>query len=168
MITRRLLLAAPLALLPASASAGELILADPRPIDFVVRDRAGREVRPADFGARLTLVHFWASWCGSCRVEFPELDAFQRDLRERGVFVAAVSLDRLGWDTIDATVERLAVKDLALFHDRDREASRALGVIGLPTTLVLDADRREIGRITGAGAWSTPELRARLTALAAA
>ncbi|MCE1237174.1 MAG: TlpA family protein disulfide reductase [Hyphomicrobiales bacterium] len=167
MITRRLLLAAPLALLPGVARAGDLILAAPRPVDFAVRNRDGHDVRPNDFAARLTLVHFWASWCGSCRTEFPALDAFQRDLRDAGIAVAAVSLDRLGWDAIDRTVEKLAIREVALYHDPDRAASRALGVVGLPTTVLLDAERREIGRITGSGAWDDPAFRERLKDLAA-
>lgn len=167
MITRRLLLAAPLALIADAARAGDLILGAPRPVDFAVAARDGRAVRAGDFAARLTLVHFWASWCGSCRTEFPALDAFQRDMRDAGIVVAAVSLDRLGWDAIDRTVEKLAIRDVALYHDPDRAASRALGVVGLPTTVLLDAERREIGRITGSGAWEDPAFRARLKGLAA-
>ncbi len=165
MITRRLLLAAPLALLPRLAHAGDLVDETPRPIDFSVRDRDGRAVGPRDLSARLTLVHFWASWCGSCRVEFPALDAFQREMGREGVKVAAVSLDRLGWDAIDRTVEKLAIRDLALFHDPNRDAARALDVVGLPTTVVMDRDAREIGRITGQGAWDDPTFRDRLRAL---
>ncbi|NLH82828.1 MAG: TlpA family protein disulfide reductase [Phyllobacteriaceae bacterium] len=165
MITRRLLLAAPLTLLPSLARAGDLVGETPTPIDFSVRDRDGRPIGPRDLAARLTLVHFWASWCGSCRVEFPALDAFQRDMGREGVKVAAVSLDRLGWDAIDRTVEKLAIRDLALFHDPNRDAARALGIVGLPTTVVMDADAREIGRITGQGAWDDAAFRDRLREL---
>ncbi len=168
MITRRFLLATPLLILADAARAGDLVLGAPQPVEFVVRDRDGRDVRSNDFTARLTLVHFWASWCGSCRTEFPALDAFQRDLRDAGIAVAAVSLDRLGWDAIDRTVEKLAIRDVTLYHDPDRAASRALGVVGLPTTVLLDAERREIGRITGSGAWDDPAFRKRLKELATA
>lgn len=166
MITRRLVLAAPLLLAPGLARAGDLVATPPQPIDFSVRDRDGHDVGPRDLASRLTLVHFWASWCGSCRVEFPALDAFQRDLAASGVRVAAVSLDRLGWDAVDRTVEKLAIRDLALYLDPNRDAARALGIVGLPTTVVMDAEAREIGRIVGQGAWEDPAFRARLTALA--
>ena len=168
MITRRtLLLAAPAAILARPVRAGELQEVTPRPVRLQVFDREERGHDLATLAGRLTLLHFWASWCGSCRTEFPALDAFQRDMAKEGVKVAAISLDRLGWPSIDATVEKLGIHDLAVFHDRDRAASRELGVVGLPTTLVVDARGREIARIVGAGDWASDDLRRRLLALAA-
>lgn len=167
MITRRtLLLATPAVLLARSAAAGDLQEVTPRPVALEVFDREERGHDLATIAGRLTLLHFWASWCGSCRTEFPALDAFQRDMAKDGVKVAAISLDRLGWPSIDATVAKLGIRDLAVFHDRDRSASRDLGVVGLPTTLVVDAKAREIARIVGAGDWASADLRRRLLALA--
>ena len=154
-----------LMLLTPPALAGDLVAVAPHAVTLAVQDRDGRDHGVAEISGKLTLVHFWASWCGSCRVEFPAIDALQRDLRGAGVKVAAVSLDRLGWPAIDKTVETLGVREVTLYHDRDREAARAAGVVGLPTTLVLDASGREIARITGAGDWSDPAFRARLEEL---
>lgn len=157
-----LLLAAPLAV---PARAGDLVAMEPKPVAIAVQDRDGKDLGLAEISGKLTLVHFWASWCGSCRVEFPAIDAFQRDLRDSGVKVAAVSLDRLGWPAIDKTVSDLGVHEVAVFHDRNRDAARAAGVVGLPTTLVVDEKGREIARVTGAGDWSDPDFRARIRAL---
>lgn len=147
--------------------AADLVESAPKPVDVAVQDREGRDLRPIDLGAKLTLVHFWASWCGSCRVEFPAIDALQRDLAGEGVRVAAVSLDRLGWPAIDQTVETLGIRDVTLLHDRNREAAAALAVPGVPTTVVLDGQGREVARLVGVGDWFDEELRARLRALAA-
>lgn len=150
------------------AGAGELVpVAPSRAVDIAVQDRDGRDHGVPEISGKLTLLHFWASWCGSCRVEFPAIDALQRDLRARGVTVAAVSLDRLGWPAIDKTVDGLGIHEVALYHDRDREAAHKAGVVGLPTTLILDGSGREIARITGAGDWSDPALRAQLQDLMA-
>lgn len=158
------LLVAALAVAPVHAA--DLVTSPPKPVSITVQDRDGRDLAPAALGGRLTLVHFWASWCGTCRTEFPAIDALQRDLAADGVRVAAVSLDRLGWPAIDRTVEALAIRDVTLLHDRNREAAAALAVPGLPTTVVLDAEGREIGRVVGAGDWADPALRAKLEALA--
>lgn len=147
--------------------AADLVESAPKPVDIAVQDREGRDLRPADLGGKLTLVHFWASWCGSCRVEFPAIDALQRDLAGDGVRVAAVSLDRLGWPAIDRTVETLGIREVTLLHDRNRAAAAALAVPGLPTTVVLDGEGREVARLVGAGDWFDEDLRAKLRALAA-
>lgn len=156
--------------LTAPAGAGDLVRVDPKAVDFVVRDREGREIALPGRGSaeapRLTLVHFWATWCGSCRTEFPEIDALQRDLGGRGVRVAAVSIDRLGWPAIDRLVESLGIAHVGLFHDVDRRAAQAAGIVGLPTTLVVDGEGREVARVIGAGAWSDPTLRATLEGFA--
>lgn len=148
----------------APALAGDLVAVTPHPIALTVQDRDGHDRDFAAVSGRLTLVHFWASWCGSCRTEFPAIDAFQRDLAGKGVKVAAVSLDRMGWPVIDRTVETLGIRDVALFHDGDRKAARDLGVVGLPTTLVVDENGREVARVVGAGAWDDPAFRDRVMA----
>lgn len=150
----------------AAACAGELVARPPRPVALVVQDRAGRDLDFRQLAGKTTLVHFWASWCASCREEFPALDALQRDMGGEGFKILAISLDRIGWPKIDRTIEATGVRDLAIFHDRNREAAAGLGVVGLPTTLVVDAEGREIARMEGPGAWGDPALRARLRALA--
>ena len=86
-------------------------------------------------------------------------------MRGEGLRVAAIALDKLGWFAIDRLTKELGVREVALFHDLNREAATAFGVVGLPTTVVLDAKGREIGRIVGEGAWGDPKLRTQLRAL---
>jgi thiol-disulfide isomerase/thioredoxin len=156
-----------LALLVATpAVAADLIESAPKPVTITVQDREGRDLAPASLGGKLTLVHFWATWCGTCRTEFPAIDALQREMRGDGVRVAAVSLDRLGWPAIDRTVQALEIREVTLLHDRNREAAQNLAVPGLPTTVVLDGEGREVGRIVGAGEWQDEALREKLRKLA--
>ncbi|WP_128916374.1 MULTISPECIES: TlpA disulfide reductase family protein [Bradyrhizobium] len=149
-----------------SARAADFVPLAPKQIDYVVRDRNGDGHTAAQFGARLTVLHFWASWCVPCRVELPALAALQSDLGREGVRVVAVSVDRLGWDAIDRTTSKLGVRDLELYHDRDREAAVALGVAALPTTILVDAQGREVARMRGEGEWADPALRRELLGFA--
>jgi len=144
------------------AFATNFVPSTPKPIEFVVRDRDGSTHAASEFRARLTLLHFWASWCLPCRDELPALAALQSDLRKDGVRVVAVSIDRLGWDVIDRTIEKLSVHGLELFHDRDREAAVALGIEGLPTTVLIDAQGREVARMRGQGDWADQAVRRQL------
>lgn len=150
----------------APSLAADLVMSEPKPVAVTVQDRDGRELTPISLGGRLTLVHFWASWCASCRTEFPAIDALQREMRAEGVQVAAVSLDRLAWPAIDRTVESLAIHEVTLLHDRNRDAAIALAIPGLPTTVVLDAQGREVARVIGSGEWGDEALRAKLRELA--
>lgn len=150
-----------------SARAADFVPSAPKEIAYVVRDRNGDAHMAAQFRARLTILHFWASWCVPCRVELPALAALQSDLGRDGVRVVAVSIDRLGWDAIDRTTSKLGVRDLELYHDRDREAAVALGVEALPTTILVDAQGREVARMRGQGEWGDPALRRELLGFAA-
>lgn len=149
------------------AGAGDLKSVEPRAISLAVQDREGRDHGVGEISGRLKILHFWASWCGSCRTEFPAIDAFQRDLRDKGVTVAAVSLDRYGWTAIDKTVDTLGIHEVTLFHDRDRAAAQAVGVVGLPTTLIVDGEGREIARVIGSGDWDDPTFRTKIEAMIA-
>ena len=68
---------------------------DPAPaITFV--DRSGGKATLAQWPDRLVVVNFWATWCGPCRKEMPELDRFQRKHADSGVQVVGVAVDGLG------------------------------------------------------------------------
>ena len=164
MIRAALALIAALMLTPL-AHAGDLVVGTSETPKLVWQDRDGKTLGPADLGGDLVLVHLWASWCGSCRIEFPAIDAMQDEMRGEGLRVAAVSLDRLGWPAIDRTTQSLGIRHVAVFHDLNRELTQALKVVGLPTTIVLDRDGKEVARLIGAGDWGEPKLRDQLRAL---
>jgi len=163
----RLALALCAVVLWTPAFAADFAPSTPKQVEFVVRDRNGGTHTAPEFRARLTVLHFWASWCLPCRDELPALAALQSDLRNDGVRVVAVSVDRLGWDTIDRTTEKLSIGELQLFHDRNREAAIALGIEALPTTIVIDGQGREVARMRGQGDWANQAVRRELLNFAA-
>lgn len=166
MIARRTILLAPLFLAVPAGAVEPVPTPEPRTVDMSFRDRDGVARPFAELKGKVTLLHFWASWCASCRTEFPAIDALQRDLRAAGLAVVTVSLDRMGWPVIDKTLTTLGIRDVAVFHDGDREATSKLGIVGLPTTLLVDGQGREVARWIGSGDWESPALRDRLKAMA--
>ena len=137
----------------------------PRAAAFQVRTRDNIETTGRDYAGSPVLLHFWASWCASCRTEFPALDALQRDMAGQGLRILAVSVDRLGWPVIDKTAEALGLRSLTLLHDLNREAAKALDIVELPTTLMLDRQGREVARHRGTVDWDAPDQRARIRRL---
>lgn len=166
---RALLLAIASAALARPASAAALVRHEaPRPVaDITFEGRDGRAQKLPEFLGRPVVVHLWATWCGSCRTEFPALLRFQEKFGER-LALLAISIDRLGWPIIDRTLDELSAKALPVYHDPTRDSVPLLGVFGLPTTLILDQQGREIARAPGAIDWDSPQVAALIEAVLAA
>lgn len=148
---------------PATAgepSAARFAMHDaPRSVsDVRFKDGARRSVALADMRGRIILLNVWATWCGPCRREMPTLDRVQAELGGTDFEVVALSIDRAGPEAVRKFFAETGVRRLALYIDESGRAARDLGAIGLPTTLLLDRDGRELGRLVGAAEWDTPEM----------
>ena len=153
-----------IAILGASAAAapvppGLILHEQPRPLPEVVfEDQSGTTLRLADFRGRVVLLNLWATWCAPCRREMPTLDRLQAMLGGPAFEVVALSVDREGVPAVAAFYEELGLEALAIYVDSSPRAMRALGALGLPTTLLLDRDGNEIGRLLGPAEWDSPEM----------
>jgi peroxiredoxin len=61
--------------------------------DFALRDLDGELVRLSDLRGSVVVLNFWATWCGPCAAEQPQLEKLWRSYRERGLVVLGVSMD---------------------------------------------------------------------------
>jgi thiol-disulfide isomerase/thioredoxin len=116
------------------------------------RDPDGEPVTLADFRGRPLLVNLWATWCGPCVVEMPTLDALAA--RDGGVQVLAVSQDLEGRDKVEAFFEQGDFQALEPYLDPDMALMMELKVDTLPTTILYDAEGREVWRMTGREDWA--------------
>ncbi len=144
------------------------LLKEPRPLPelrFVSVE--GRTLSIADFQGKLVLLNIWATWCVPCRREMPTLDRLQAKLGGPDFEVVALSIDRAGVEVVKKFYDEIAIKNLKICMDSALMATRTLKVVGLPTTLLIDKDGRETGRLIGPAEWDTPEmvsfLRKRIT-----
>src|SRR5581483_11660746 len=62
--------------------------------EFSIKADNGRTYTQADFGGKVLILNFWATWCAPCREELPSLDALQRTLGSKGLVVLAVGVDK--------------------------------------------------------------------------
>lgn len=164
---KRLLLALLLFTGAAQAAQPELVFHDaPRPMPHgSFTDGAGKPIDIGAFAGKVVVMDFWATWCLPCRKEFPALERLQAQLGPQGLVVVPVSVDRKGMPAVDKFYDELGLHGLGKYLDDSRDFAQALGVRGLPTTLVIDAQGQEIARIEGPAAWDGQEIGDKLRAV---
>lgn len=120
-------------------------------------DGAGRDLTLADFKGRVVLLNIWATWCVPCREEMPTLDALQGRLGGDEFHVLPLSIDRAGLDPVRRFYAEIGIRNLGLYLAEDLRAMLAFAVVGLPTTILIDREGREIARRAGPAEWDSPE-----------
>src|SRR5262245_57368095 len=86
----------------------------------------------AEFRGQIVLVNFWATWCSPCIRELPSLDALQARLRDKGVTIIALSLDRGGVDAVKQFYRENGIHNLGVYVDTTMDAQESFSVPGLP------------------------------------
>ena len=117
------------------------------------QDAAGRERALADWRGKIVLLNLWATWCLPCRKEMPALDRLQREMGSDKFEVLALSVDRTGLAGARKFLDEAKVEKLALYADSTARMANTLRAAGLPATLLLDREGREIGRLLGPAEW---------------
>ena len=131
----------------------------PMPIpELALQQRNGSPATLENFRGKVVLLNIWATWCVPCRKEMPTLDRLQGKLGGPGFEVVALSIDRAGVEVVEKFYREIAIKNLPIYIDSTGKATRTLKVVGLPTTLLIGADGREIGRLVGPAEWDAPEM----------
>jgi thiol-disulfide isomerase/thioredoxin len=144
----------------APAKGLELTLFDqPRSVPEIrFADDQGHDLTLGDFQGRVVLLNIWATWCVPCRKEMPALDRLQAKLGAEEFRVIPLSIDREGAAAVKRFYQEVGVEKLGIYVDPSGRASRALSVPGVPTTLLLDRDGREVARKMGEAQWDGPEM----------
>ena len=111
-----------------------------------------------DFRGKFVLLNIWATWCTPCRKEMPTLDRLQAKLGGPDFEVVALSIDRGGPLIVSTFYSEIRIRALRIYVDKTSDAATALGVVGIPVTLLIDREGREIGRKIGPAEWDSPEI----------
>ncbi|MEX2198046.1 MAG: TlpA disulfide reductase family protein [Burkholderiales bacterium] len=119
-------------------------------------DGKGRPVGLVDFRGKAVLLNVWATWCPPCREEMPSLDRLQKTLGGPGFEVVALSIDAGGAAVVERFYQELGIGSLAIYMDPGMRAAGQLRTLGVPTTLLIDAEGRELGRHAGPATWDDP------------
>lgn len=118
----------------------------PRFADFALDQLGGGRMTLAGLEGKVALINFWASWCGPCRVEMPELDSLRREIADRD-FVFLTMNEDVNASDAERFVRELKL-DFPVLLGRGRLRDR-YHYIGLPYTVLLDREGRVVQRWLG-------------------
>jgi len=124
--------------------------------DIEFHDELEGSLSLKDWRGKIVLLNVWATWCGPCREEMPTLDRLQEKLGGDQFDVLALSIDRDGIGIVRDFYDEIGLQHLQIRIDPTTKASRAMKVFGLPTTLLIGPDGKELGRKIGPAEWDAP------------
>lgn len=125
----------------------------------------GGEARLSDHAGRYVLVNFWATWCAPCRKEMPSLSRLQAEMGGENFEVLTIASGKNMPAKMVKFFEEVEVDNLPLARDPKSALAREMGVLGLPVTVLLDPQGREIARMTGDAEWDSASAKAIIKAL---
>jgi thiol-disulfide isomerase/thioredoxin len=111
----------------------------------------------AQFRGQPLLVNLWATWCGPCVVELPSLDALAGG-DNHNLKIIAVSQDTGERSLVDRFFAEHHFRNLRPYRDPQMQAMSALHLDTLPTTILYDADGKEVWRMTGRAEWHSDRI----------
>ena len=127
--------------------------------EFTFEDGGGATKTLADWKGKVVLLNLWATWCAPCRKEMPALDRLQKELGGDTFEVVAMSVDRQGAPASKKFLEETKVANLKLYVESTSKSIGTLRAAGLPTTILIDKDGREIGRLAGPAEWDSADAK---------
>ena len=118
-------------------------------------DASGAPHTLAEFSGKGVVLNLWATWCVPCVAELPSLAALVGRLGPSGIVVVPLSNDRGGAPVVQKFYASHAIAGLGVWLDPNGLMGEALHTRGLPTTIIVDRQGRERGRLEGAADWAS-------------
>ena len=134
---------------------GEPFSAARRAEDFSMKV-GGRQARLSEFRGKIVVLNFWASYCGSCVQELPDLDQLQERIRSRGGVVLAVSID----DNCASYEDFLRMHPVRFQTtcEPTKKVSLEYGTVMIPETYLIDREGLIARKIIGPQQWASAQM----------
>ncbi len=139
----------------------KLVPSDPRPLPdlpLVAMDDATAALPKGKW----QLVNLWATWCVPCREEMPALEKLAVAMPDLQVTAVAVGPNPV--PKIKSFLDEVGVSHIGVLRDPNQQFARAMGVLGLPVTVIVNPEGQEVARLIGGADWGSAEAMAVLKA----
>ena len=117
--------------------------------DLELINKKGNTIIFNDFSSKLTLINFWATWCAPCKKELPKLESLYQQISRSQVNIVLINIENIKYDKIQKFFNKLKVKNLVSHFDDKLKLTKELKLRGIPITLIVNSDGKEMGRIIG-------------------
>ena len=129
--------------------------------EFTLTDTSGKTLNLASLKGKPVLINLWATWCGPCVLEMPMLDKMAGD-GTKGLRVVTVSQDMQGAEKVKPFFATKKFAHLEPWIDAKNDLGFKYNTGELPTSVLYDANGKEVWRMIGAHDWSNPRTDALL------
>jgi cytochrome c biogenesis protein CcmG/thiol:disulfide interchange protein DsbE len=122
---------------------------------FSITTDQGRRITPSDFGGRVLVLNFWATWCAPCVEEVPSLSEFQKRMAASGVVVVGVSVDK-NPNLYGQFLKRFSPA-FQTARDPDEGIANSYGTYKYPETYIIDRTGKVVQKVIGSRNWMDPD-----------
>ena len=126
------------------------IIVSEEPIEYkniLFKDFNGNILNLRNQKGQIYFLNFWATWCLPCKEEMPYLDKLQN---VNGIKIFPINIEKNNKSKTEIFFKSLEIKNLSIYFDIETNLVNLFRLRGLPTTIILNKDRKEIDRVLGA------------------
>jgi cytochrome c biogenesis protein CcmG, thiol:disulfide interchange protein DsbE len=125
--------------------------------EFNVRTESGLTLTRQNFGGKVLILNFWATWCPPCIEETPSLNALAKEYGPKGVVVLGVSIDK-NQEKYKRFLDRFGIR-FPMTRDAGHQLADIYGTYQFPETYIIDRNGKVVQKVISNTNWTGPEIK---------